>query len=50
MVVFGVDDTMKALEIGALERMMLFEDLEVTRYQIKNPVKGDVKTLNLNPI
>ena len=41
MVVFGVEDTMKALEMGALERMVLFEDLEVNRYVIKNPVKGD---------
>jgi len=49
MVVFGVEDTMKALEIGALETMMLFEDLEVTRYEIKHPVKGDKRILLLNP-
>jgi peptide chain release factor subunit 1 len=40
MVVFGVEDTMKALEIGALETMMLFEDLDVTRYHLKNPISG----------
>jgi peptide chain release factor subunit 1 len=49
MVVFGVEDTMKAMEIGALETMMLFEDLEVNRYLLKNPVKGDTKTILLNP-
>jgi len=27
MVVFGVEDAMKALEIGALETMLLFEDI-----------------------
>ena len=27
MVVFGIDDTMKALEVGALETMLLFEDI-----------------------
>ena len=27
MVVFGIEDTMKALEVGALETMMLFEDI-----------------------
>jgi len=26
MVVFGIEDTMKALEVGALETMMLFEE------------------------
>jgi peptide chain release factor subunit 1 len=49
MVVFGVEDTMKAMEIGALETMMLFEDLEINRYVLKNPVKGDTKTILLNP-
>lgn len=50
MVVFGVDDTMKALEVGALETMMLFEDLEVTRYVLKNPIKGETKIIMLNPL
>jgi len=49
MIVFGVEDTLKALELGALELIMLFEDIEVTRYVIKNPVKGDTKTLFLTP-
>lgn len=49
MIVFGVEDSMKALEIGALETLMLFEELEITRYEIKNPVKGDTKILFLNP-
>lgn len=49
MIVFGVEDTMKALELGAIEQLLLFEDLEITRYVIKNPVKGDTKILYLNP-
>nr|AAT39329.1 eukaryotic release factor 1 [Holosticha sp. HL-2004] len=49
MIVFGVDDTMRALEMGAIETMLLFEDLEVTRYVVKNPLKGSTKTLLLNP-
>jgi len=49
MIVFGVEDSMKALEMGALETVMLFEELEITRYEIKNPVKGDTKILYLNP-
>ena len=49
MVVFGVEDTMKAMEIGALETMMLFEDLEINRYVLKNPIKGNTTTILLNP-
>jgi peptide chain release factor subunit 1 len=48
MIVFGVEDTMKALELGALEKMVLFENLEVNRYEVKNPVKGDSKVMCLN--
>ena len=43
MVVFGVEDTMKALEIGALETMLLFEDIQIMRYEIRNPAKGETK-------
>jgi len=49
MIVFGVHDTMRALEQGALSQLLLFEDLEYTRYSIKHPVKGETKTLYLNP-
>jgi len=43
MIVFGVEDTMKALELGALQTMLLFENIEVMRYEIKNPVKGETR-------
>lgn len=49
MIVFGVEDTMRALELGALETVLLFEELDITRYVVKNPVKGDTKILYLNP-
>lgn len=48
MVVFGIDDTIKALELGALETIMLFEDIEAHRYLLKHPIKGDSKVLILN--
>lgn len=48
MIVFGVEDTMRALEGGALELILLYEELEINRYVIKNPVKGDSKTIFLN--
>lgn len=32
MIIFGVQDTMRALELGALDQLLLFEELEYTRY------------------
>ena len=49
MVVFGVNDTMKALEMSAIDKLLLFEDVEMTRYVIKNPVSGDTRTYYLTP-
>jgi peptide chain release factor subunit 1 len=48
MVVFGVDDTMRAMEGGAVDLILLYEDLDINRYVIKNPVKGDTRILHLN--
>jgi len=50
MIVFGVEDTMKALELGALETMMLFENIEIMRYEIKNPVSNETKIHLLNSV
>ncbi|PWN21711.1 putative eukaryotic translational release factor 1 [Microstroma glucosiphilum] len=33
---FGLDDTFKALELGAVETLIVWENLEVTRYQLKD--------------
>lgn len=49
MVVFGVGDTMKAFESGAIETILLFDEIEIMRYEIKNPVTGDVRTFYLTP-
>ncbi len=48
LVVFGIEDTLKALEVGALETMLLYEDLQVMRYEIRNPAKGETKVHFLN--
>lgn len=48
MITFGVEDTMKAMEVGALEQMLLYENIEVTRYEVKNPSTGETKILLLN--
>lgn len=45
---FGVADTMKAIEMGALDTMMLFEAIEIMRYEVKNPVTQEIKVHYLN--
>jgi peptide chain release factor subunit 1 len=47
MIVFGVVDTMKALEMSALEKLLLYDEIELTRYEIKHPGKEDIKVLYL---
>jgi len=50
MIVFGVNDTMKAFELTALDKLLLYEDIEITRYEVTNPAKdGQKKTIYLNP-
>jgi len=38
---FGVEDTLRGLDIGAVQILIVWENLEVTRHQIKNPVVGE---------
>eukprot|EP01098_Paradermamoeba_levis_P003276 TRINITY_DN1512_c0_g1_i1.p1 TRINITY_DN1512_c0_g1~~TRINITY_DN1512_c0_g1_i1.p1 ORF type:complete len:457 (-),score=165.47 TRINITY_DN1512_c0_g1_i1:308-1630(-) len=45
---FGVDETLKALEMGAVETLVVWESLEINRYVIKNSNTNEVKTLLLN--
>lgn len=33
---FGIDDTLKALELGAVETLIVFENLEITRWNLKD--------------
>lgn len=46
---FGVDDTIKAMELGAVETLIVWENLEINRYVLTNPSTGVTKTLFLNP-
>ena len=41
-VCYGVDDTLKALELGACESLIVFENLEITRWLLKNSEGGEV--------
>jgi len=49
MIVFGVADTMKALEASAIKVVFVYEEINIVRYEIKNPLNGMVKTWYLNP-
>jgi len=46
---FGVDDTLKALEMGAVETLIVWENLENTRYVLNNHSCDEEKILFLTP-
>jgi peptide chain release factor subunit 1 len=46
---FGLEDTMRCLEAGAIEMLMVWENLDTWRLELRNPVTGDEETLNLAP-
>merc|ERR1711976_918376 len=45
---FGVDDTLKALEMGAVETLICWENLDIQRVTLKNHASGEEKILFLN--
>ena len=46
---FSVQDTLKALEMGAVETLIVWENLSIVRYILKNHETDDLITLNLTP-
>lgn len=46
---FGVDDTMKAMEMGAVKTLIVWENLETNRITLKNHGAEAEKLLLLNP-
>jgi peptide chain release factor subunit 1 len=40
--VYGVDDTLKALEMGAVETLIVWENLDINRYILKNATTGEI--------
>ena len=46
---FGVDDTLKALELGAVEILICWENLDIMRYMLKIPGTEATKVLHLTP-
>lgn len=41
-VCYGIDDTLKALELGAVETLIIFENLEITRWILKDSEGAEV--------
>jgi len=46
---FGVEDTLKALEMGAVEILIVWENLDIQRYTLKNHSQDEQKILFLKP-
>merc|ERR1712070_455955 len=44
---FGIDDTLKALEMGAVETLIVYENLDIMRYTLKNAATEEVSTIHL---
>ena len=46
---FGYADTLRSLEMGSVEILICWENLDIMRYQLKNPATGEEKVLHLTP-
>eukprot|EP00742_Colponemidia_sp_Colp-10_P001246 GILJ01001343.1.p1 GENE.GILJ01001343.1~~GILJ01001343.1.p1 ORF type:complete len:436 (-),score=97.77 GILJ01001343.1:180-1487(-) len=46
--VFGVEDTLRGLDMGAVELLIVWENLDVNRYVLKNTATNEEKVLHLN--
>ncbi|CAH8278760.1 unnamed protein product [Arabidopsis lyrata] len=46
--VFGVEDTLNALESGAIETLIVWENLDINRYVMKNNATGETVIKHLN--
>lgn len=44
---FMVDDTLKALDLGAVEDLIVWDNLEISRYVLRNPSSGVEKVIHL---
>jgi peptide chain release factor subunit 1 len=45
---FMVEDTLKALEIGAVEDLIVWDNLEIQRYVLRNQSTGEDRVIHLN--
>lgn len=42
---FGIEDTLKALELGAVETLIVWENMDITRYILRNAAGGKHYTI-----
>jgi len=47
--VFGLEDTVRGIEMGAVETIIIWENLDVNRYEMKNPNTGEEHVVFLKP-
>lgn len=47
--VFGVEDTLRALELGSVEILICWENLDIQRYVLKNTTTNTTTVLHLTP-
>jgi peptide subunit release factor 1 (eRF1) len=45
--VFGANDTMAALELGAISKLVLYEELTLRRVVVEHPISHEQKCLYL---
>lgn len=46
---FGVEDTLRGLELGSVETLICWENLDIQRYVLKNHTSGSETILHLTP-
>merc|ERR1719181_602843 len=46
---FGVDDTIRALDAGAVSMLIVHDQIAVNRYELRNPHTSEENTLYLRP-
>jgi peptide chain release factor subunit 1 len=47
--VYGVKDTLQGLEMGAIETLICWENLDITRYAFKKAGSTELKIVHLKP-
>merc|ERR1711871_934998 len=48
--VFGVEDTLQCMEMGAVETLIVFENLDVFRYDLQNMATGEMVVKHLTEV
>lgn len=46
---YGMEDTMRALEMGACETLIVWENLDLTRYELRDGTDADIETIIVGP-